>query len=271
MTPDNRILKGVVWLTTSDKSYGHGLTTGDEDLNTAQMKHIERVEGQMPGCKKTADKTQIRLTLDLDINKTDGLIRFTKYCKTYFPDLKNYAKLYGLSATTDIKNLSNKELTSLLRNSHTMESTWWLCGSAISATKISAIDFWSGKKYVTYGFETHGREAMIKDGFAFPSQSTLNALATIVKPVNSSFEQANARVICSGPNAVPMVYVRDGMRDDGYEIDNDKLSFGRPGDKVKEWVKTNKQELLQCWEQAVASFNFFYPTSSGSKQSDFPA
>lgn len=260
-TADGRLIEGVVWLTTSDSSYGHGLLTGNEIFDADSIRHIERLEGRAPLQRSVADKTQIRITVDLDPAASPGLVRFCDYGDDHFS--KNYAKDYGLSALIEIKKLSAKERKQASKNYPTKERTWWLSWSEIPSKKITKIDFWDGKKYVPYDFELHGRGEMIKSGFAIPSPSTISSLGVIVRSAHP-LEKVKALLICPDLRAAPTVVIRGGNRSTSYEIATGKRSCVAEEGQIaglEEWIRTNNQELTQCWDQAVESFKLIHGLS----------
>ena len=66
MHSDGGMLKSVVWLTAEPRSWGHGLATGDETPSPLEIAHSERVRGEPLRNNRTADKTCIRIAVELD-------------------------------------------------------------------------------------------------------------------------------------------------------------------------------------------------------------
>lgn len=257
---DNSLLHDVVWLTTSDKSYGHGLTNGKEKLTSSNIEFMERVQGKkLNSSITTADKTQVRLALELDPKVETSLEKFTSFCKNNEPD--HYAKYFGLSAVTNIKTLDTEQLRKLMRSMNTKEATWWLSWQPIPVSKIVSVDFWTGNKYECYDFEMHGRHALEKMGIFVPSKEALQTLSNVIDSTHP-LEASKALVICPNLQAREVVIVRGAMTQTYYSMEDGSQigNFQTPENEgLRSWILENKQELLSCWKRAVSSYHAFHP------------
>jgi hypothetical protein len=256
---DQSMLHDVVWLTTSEKSYGHGLTNGKEKLSQSNLEFLQRVEQkELKSSITTADKTQVRFTLELKPNEEASLEKFTSYCKNNEP--AHYAKLLGLSAVTNIKNLELEQLRKLMRSMNTKEATWWLSWRPIPVSKIVAVDFWTGNKYECYNFEMHGRHALEKEGIFAPSKEALQSLSNVIDSTHP-LEATKALVICPNLQSREVVVVRGAMSQTYYSIEDGSQigNFQTPENEgLRSWILENKQELLSCWKRAVSSYHAFH-------------
>lgn len=210
MHTDNSMSHGVVWLTTDPRPGGHGLLRGNEKLDASQRLHNERATGMQTRNDVTHDKSQLRITVELDPEADPRLMSFMSYCKTY--ESKEWAKFYGLSCLVDIRRTPAKELQRLMRTASTKETTWWLSFNPVPTEAFVSVDFNVKGKFEPYDFERHGRAAMRRDGFAFPSPAALAEVAEIVQPLHR-FEQPKALVFCEDPDKPPKVAVRGRLDD----------------------------------------------------------
>jgi len=256
---DNSMSQGVVWLTTEPRPGGHGLTRGDEILDASQRAHQLRAQGGVARNHVTLDKTQLRITVELDPEQDPRLMSFMQYCKVY--ESKRFAKVYGLSCLVDVKRLAPKELMRLMKSASTKESTWWLSFNPVRPEAFVSVDFNVKGKFEPYDFERHGREAMRRYGFALPSPKALAEIADIV-PAAHRLERPKAFVFCDDPDKPPKVAVRGGATVRAFDLRTRDLVVGEADDRtapLQAWVDRHSDELEACWTEAVDLFYTFYP------------
>jgi hypothetical protein len=259
MHSDGAMTHNVVWLTTDPGPYGHGLTLGNERLSAAQIAHEERVVGGPLRNARTLDKTQLRIGVELDASSNPGLISFMDYCKAN--ESKAFAKWYGLSCLVDMGSVSDKELKRLARAATTKETTWWLSFSPVSPEAFISVDFSVEGRFEPYDFEQHGRGALRRLGFAFPSMPTLVEVAELI-PAAHRFETPKAFVFCEDPNKSPKVVFRGGAAMRAFEITSRNPFFGEPCDTTADlqaWILRHEEELMACWQEAVELYYEAYP------------
>lgn len=256
---DGTILQPVVWLTTDPRPMGHGLTTGIEKMNAADIAHSERVQGGPLRNTRTLDKTQVRIAVDLDSTTSPGLMSFRNYANKY--EDKTFAKALGLTTLFNLNQLTDKEIKRLYRTTTTKEATWWLSFDAIFPTSFAKVDFNLNGKFVPYDFEQHGREVMNKVGFAVVSPSALATLSEVLPPEHK-FETSKAILICNAPDGVPTVAIRGGGATRMFDIESEALLDGSEDDHIaglQGWIRVNKEELRARWTEAVGYYFEAYP------------
>jgi hypothetical protein len=259
MHSDGAMTHNVVWLTTDERPYGHGLTLGSEKLNASQIAHQERVIGGPLRNARTLDKTQLRIGLELDASSNPGLISFMNYCKTY--ESKTFARWMGLSCIVDMNTVPEKELKRLARVAATKESTWWLSFSPVPPETFISVDFNVEGKFAPYDFELHGRRALRRLGFVFPSTRALAEVAELI-PRAHRFEMPKAFVFCEDPSKPPKIVFRGGAAIHAFEVQSRSLFMGEPGDKtaaLQAWIARHEEELMGCWQEAVGLYYDAYP------------
>jgi hypothetical protein len=259
MHSDGRMSQGVVWLTTDPRPGGHGLTLGNERLTQSQVRHLQRVQGGPLRNHLTLDKTQLRITVELDPAQRRNLVAFTDYAKEY--ESKEYAKWYGVSCLVDMKSTPDKEIKRLMRVAQTKERTWWLSFGPVSPAEYVGVEFNVKGRFEPYDFERHGREAMREVGFVFPCAETLAEVADIVKPAHA-LERAKAFVICEDATKPAKVAVRGGGTIRAFELASGELVAGADDAQMRElrdWSRRHRDELEACWSEAVEIYYCTYP------------
>lgn len=259
MHSDGTMSQGVAWLTTDPSADGHGLTLGTEKMDSSAIAHQERVAGARVRNNRTLDKTQLRLTVELDPDATPWLMSFLDYCKANEP--KAWAKTFGPSCLTDLRTTSEKELKRLLRYATTKEATWWLSFRAVPTERIVAVDFNLGGQFVPYDFELHGREALRSLGFVFPGKAALDEVAELL-PSAHAFERPKAFVICEDSTKPAKVAIRGGGTVRGFEVVGAQPVVGEldaTGSALQTWVKRREAELMACWTEAAELYYDTYP------------
>lgn len=264
--PDGSLRRDVGWLTTDPSPEGHGLLRGDEKLSDDSVRYMTLVQGFKPPNRRTLNKMQIRIGIDLDPNVEPTLMSFTEWCSRN-ADMK-YAKRLGLSAVMDLKGLSDHEIRQRMKTCPSKESTWWLSFYPIQPSAFCSVDFnTEAGGFVPYDFEAHGREVLRDDGFSFPSAETLASLRELVPSKTCRFEQTKASGFCRDPHAPPYVVIRGGGQQQLFEIESGKLvvSSGNRGagdsPALQAWIRSHYDELMNCWRQAVELYYVAYPQS----------
>jgi hypothetical protein len=263
MNTPSGLVRDVVWLTSDPSSEGHGLTTGDEKkLTVSQIRHLEKVQGGPLRNHVMQDKTAIRLTYDLPDDWTVIVQNFVEYCRRTEKDGELFAKATGLSCFMNIETTDQKRLKALVKSVKTKEKTWWISFTPIPSKFIVAVDVKTDKGYQPYSFEPHGRLGMAKVGLFAPSEATLATLQPLL-PGLHQFETAKARLICTAPEQEPMVVIRGTGAEWIFTIRDARLVRGAElkRDALAAWVQQNRDELLDCWAEAVASYYTFYPAA----------
>jgi hypothetical protein len=260
MHSDGGMSRGVVWLTTDPRPAGHGLLLGGEQITASQVAFSERATGRpAPNCLATHNKTQLRISVELDSESDPRLMSFMSYCKTH--ETKQWSKMMGLSCLIDVKRTPTKDLRRLMRTTSTKETTWWLSFSPVRPDCFVSVDVNVKCKFEPYDFERHGREQMRRDGFAFPSALAQAELGEIVEP-SHQFEQTKAFVFCENPDKPPKVVVRGGSMVRAFEIGTRALVVGDVDQKtvpLQAWIARHEEELRACWCEAVKLFDEFHP------------
>lgn len=250
----------VVWLTTSERPYGHGLLLGNETLTKDQIAYQERITGKKHQHSKTQDKTEIRIKIQ--IKQSDKyLIKYNKLIRKFerHPDI--FSKTIGLSALFNLRELSASELKSKIANTKTMEGTWWLYRNEIQPNLFKIIDFKTATRYEAYDFETHGRERLLKSGLAVADSNALKELKTILVPLHR-FDYPKAFCFHHKVDDKPNVVLRGGgiyaqiFLDDLSMFDCTK---GAPIEDLIDWTERHKNELYDCWEMAKQIYFQYYP------------
>lgn len=252
------IMYGVLWLTTDPTHWGHGLLTGKERPTESQKRYIERLQGRPMENEAMADKTAVRIAVELDDD--DPLLHsFVAWSKVN--ERPMYARSMGLSALYDLNSLSDAQLKRAYKNARTKEGTWWLYFNALSPLRIVSVAALVDSAFVPYSFESHGRNVFREYGFAVVSQNSLTSLASLL-PSTHEFDIAKAFCICTDSSARPTVVVRGG----GYQFELDletaaALKGDLPSnlDAIVEWVDGCRAELAECWNDAKEIFYNFYP------------
>lgn len=259
MQSDGEMLKPVVWLTTEPRSWGHGLTSGDETPSPSEIAHSERVQGGPLRNNRTADKTRIRIAVELDPKTAPDLMSFMEYAKTH--ESKAFAKTYGISARYKLAKLTPKNFQRIARHEKTMESTWWLSFSPVPTSAFIEVAIGEAGRFVPYVFEQHGRPVMRDAGFAIPSPTALESLQQIV-PSSHRYELTKAILICGDPTEVPKVSIRGGGAIRTFDVltaDHLKGTDDELTPVLQGWINTHRAELTNCWNDAVELYFVAYP------------
>lgn len=256
--PNRPVRYNVVWLTSDPNPWGHGLTTGKERLTQSEIAFSEKIQGAPLKNTVTVDKTRIRIAIELDPQLDPTLISFNAYCKQN--DAKLEGRLLGLSALERLDELSPKEIHKLMRSAHTKESTWWLKFAPVEPSCFAGVDVNHGGRYVPYVFEAHGRAEMLACGFAVPSTHALSELANITPPAHR-FETTKALVLCTSPRDEPMVCIRGNLKDRVFEIESaaPQSPVDEATPRLQRWIADFRDELRECWQEAVTSYHTYYP------------
>lgn len=259
--PDGELRRGVVWLTSDHRPWGHGLPDGKVAPTVEQVRHLELVQGGPLKNTVLSDHTAIRLTLDLP-EDLPGLVSFRKFALEFGG--RDYLRGYGLSAIYSIRNLTPKQFKQASRTAVTKEATWWLSFVPIPPVAIKAVDFNEQGNFVPYDFEVHGRKAMEESGITCPGRNALDEIRAIVEPCHP-LEQPKAMLICTDPSAEPVVVIRGLALQKGdriISIENTPASSSATNDidrQLLEWTSRHKDELLDCWRLAVERYYAYYP------------
>ena len=76
MHSDNSLTHNVVWLTTDPRPDGHGLTLGNEKLDSSAIAYQERLAGGPIRNTRTLNKTELRFGVELDPEVSPWLLSF---------------------------------------------------------------------------------------------------------------------------------------------------------------------------------------------------
>ena len=220
---------------------------------------MERVQQRATANDLTHNKTQMRLTVELDPGQLPTLVSFVKYCEQY--ENKQFAKLYGVSCLVDTRTTPAKEIKRLMKVATTKERTWWLSFAPIPVSAIVKVEFNVKGKFEPYEFELHGREAMRKLGLTFPSPQALADLREIITPANAH-EMPKAWVFCEDPAKPAKVAIRGGGGAWWMEIGTGALVAGiggEPPPALGDWLGRHRAELEACSSEAVEIYYAYYP------------
>lgn len=257
------IMHNVAWLTTDDSSDGHGLTTGaDRPLSEGQVAYLEKVQGAPLRNRLTQDKTKVRLTYELPEDWTYVVQNFVEYCTSTMERGELFAKSTGLSCYIDLGTASDKRVRDAMKKVKTKEKTWWISLTPIPSKFIVSVDIQVGGIFVQFDFEQHARGELEKIGFFSPTSSALESLSTIL-PKSNQFEVPDARVICTDPEDAGMVAIRGAGSEWLLSIDEPRVLSGPETHRqeLAQWTSSNRDQLLMCWKDAVASYRKFYPAA----------
>ncbi|RYG93474.1 MAG: hypothetical protein EON58_18240 [Alphaproteobacteria bacterium] len=191
---DGSIRQDLVWFTTDPEPDRHGLTLGTEKLSAQAIAWQERLAQAPLRNARTLNKTEMRLTVDFE-ESNPWLMSFVEYANRR-NEPKQYLRAMGLSCIAD-ETTPRKEYERLRRTAITKENTWWLYFGAVQAGRISAVDFNVAGRFEAYDFETHGRSAMRRYGFVFPSATALQEVADLIPSIHP-LERPKAFVFCEG-------------------------------------------------------------------------
>lgn len=261
MNTPSGLVRNVVWLTSAPSSEGHGLTTGQEKkLTESQIRYAEKVQGGALRNHVMQDKTAIRLTYVLPDAWTAIVQNFVDYCRMNEKDGQLVAKMTGMSCYMDVEAADDKRLKRAFKTMKTKEKTWWISLTPIPSDLIVAVDVKTDKGYQPYSFDPYGRLGMAKVGLFAPSEATLATLQPIL-PGLHQFEVTKARMICKDPAQEPMVAIRGHGTERIFTIRDARFIEGSDlkRQELEGWVRQHREELLGCWELAVASYHSFYP------------
>jgi len=251
------IERPVVWLTSDQSHEGHGLLTGAEKITESSRSYMERASGKKLKNGYVADKTQIRIKVRVQQNDR-RLIPYVKYCIDN-GDGKVFAKIMGLTCYYDINELSDIELLSLAKSSQTKEDTWYLYHGVIPPTQIIAMDYSLDGKFVTYDFESHGREKMIFDGVVPASQEATERLQSFFDR-GFQLDKISAVTFCATPDQAPMVMIRGCGMQLLVDVVREEFLQGSPpakAESVLRWIRDHKDELLRSYQLARERLSFF--------------
>jgi hypothetical protein len=269
-TEDQRQVRPCIWLTTSPEPYGHGLPNG-QDHTESQMAQLKK-RGRIVKNAATHNKYLVRFQLESDAlskwSVTDsglsGVIPYVKFSK-WLGESNRWRQYMGLSGLFDLDALSDEELRRHLARTKTMENTWWLYFGNIPIDLIDEVSFKTGRVYVPYDFELHGRAEFAKSGQHMASKASLDEFHKICGPKNR-FETPQAMVSCVSASSKPSVTFQAGGA--AWEIDLATfIPTASIGDLPKniaaviEWTKIHREELVALWPTAVETYNLHNPAS----------
>ncbi|WP_159953431.1 hypothetical protein [Pseudomonas sp. R76] len=273
------IIRPVVWFTTSTDAEGHGLWNGSEILSAEQMAAAERNSGIKSKNKYTQNKKAIRIEVDSrDLDKFDreaflktgsatGLISYEKFSKLV-QESNDFRKQMGLSCYYDLGVLPKEEIFRLMKKKPTKESTWYLHFGSVDVSLFSEVSAYEKGAFKTYDFERHGRPGLIGVGIHPVSAEMLCSLEGYWLPKNP-LEVPTAACFCSGEADRPNVEFTNGTNfwriylDDPRDISSVTGELPHNISSFSEWVEKNKDALLTTWNQATASYYYFFPKSEG--------
>ncbi len=255
---DGSLRQDVVWFTTDPEPDRHGLTLGTETLTARAIAWQERLARAPLRNARTLNKTQMRLTVELD-ESNPWLMSFVDYASRR-KEPKQYVRAMGLSCIVN-ETTPRKEAERLKRTAITKEATWWLYFGAVPARCITAVDFNVGGRFEPYDFEAHGRAAMRQYGFVFPSPAALHEVEKLI-PSSHPLERSKALVFCEESSAVPKVIFRGGGETRVFEILSLKPFVGEldeRGVQLQHWIARHRTQLLDCWNDAIQLYFDAYP------------
>lgn len=267
-TQDQRRVGRCIWLTTSPEPHGHGLPCG-QDHTKAQIAQLKEM-GRTVKNSTTHNKYLLRFQLESDkLSKwsvTDsvpsGVIPYVKFSKL-LGESNTWRQYMGLSGLFDLDALTDEELRRHMARTKTMENTWWLYFGNIPVDLIDEVSFKTGRGYVPYDFELHGRAEFAKSGLHMVSKASLDEFHQICRPMNR-FDTPQATVYCASASSQPSVTFQAG----GAAWVVDLATFiptARAGHlpeniaEVIEWAKIHREELIDLWPAAVETYNLYYP------------
>jgi len=264
---DGSIMKGVLWLTSDADVNGHGLLTGNERLTDRERRFLEKVQGGPLKNEVMADKTAIRI--QVDIEPDDPMLHsFGDWSKKN--ERPGYARIMGLSALYDLKALSDAELQRAYKHAKTKEATWKLYFSNVSPMQISGVSALAGTQFVPYDFELNGRESLRENGLTTVSAGSLCRLQDFLTPLHR-FDLPKAFCICTEVSDRPFVVIRDGGFQFSVDLRSGELREGQATVAIlaaaKAWAGERQAELEACWEDATETYFRFYPEKRLARES----
>lgn len=263
-----------IWLTTSARSDGHGLLTG-EQLTQANVDYLNRI-GQPPKNRTSQVKTAIRITVDseklagwgISNSAYTGLIQYEKFSRTILNEDPIWRKYMGLSAVHYIPSLSDRELQWHYNNTATKEKSWFLFFGAIPVELFEEVAYKTPTGFEAYDFEKHGRGVFVFNGLEVVSPALLAEIRELFPPLNQ-FDTPHAAVYCTSEEARPLVAFQAQGRTWYVDLTTFEATprLGELPANISEviaWTKLHHAELMRLWPAAVMSYNRFYPDKPAS-------
>ncbi len=261
-------MRGVLWLTSDPDFNGHGLLTGKERPTDSEKRYLEKVQGGPLKNEVMADKTAIRIHVDIE-DDDPMLHSFVDWSKRN--ERPGYARIMGLSALYDIKALSDAELQRAYKHAKTKETTWMLYFGNVPPTQISGVSALAGKQFVPYDFERNGRESLRENGLTIVNADSLHRLQDFLPPLYQ-FDLPKAFCICTDVSDRPFVVIRGAGYQFSVDLSSGELREGEATATIlaatKVWVGERQAELEACWEDATETYFRFYPEKRLTRESN---
>ena len=269
--PGGGIIDGVVWFTTLPYPEGTGVPMEVKQLTESELAHAKKVQGVV-NSSLSSDKSRIRLSveseslkpIDIASDMPKGLIPFVEFCELMNAPI-GWAKTIGLSALHDLPTVTDKKYAELLCDiDSSTEHTWYIHFGPVPAELITSVEFRVGEDYVPYDLNTHGRESLAEAGIECVNEESIRELEKILKP-SHKHDLVHASIFCRGPTEPKHVVIRGSGNASFVEIESQKLVLlqtkdqSYPQKEVCSWVANNMDELMQCWERALASYYRYHP------------
>jgi len=121
------------------------LPTGNERLTDRERRFLEKVQGGPVKNEVMADKTAIRIQVDIE-DDDPMLHSFVDWSKQN--ERPRYARIMRLSALYDLKSLSDVELQRAYKHAETKEATWMLYFGNVPSTQISGVSALAGTQFI---------------------------------------------------------------------------------------------------------------------------